>query len=175
MSTNMVQEEHEAIRCSNGNKDSLSWDDYKSMSFTKNVSCHINLIHRFMSALCQTLMATSFLGYQRGAEIRYWKHKRDVTKENSPESRNARYPILLLSKSKSCSILVPLFYRNLIIFYLKDTQFPKDGRAYYFIKSPITIETTTKTLLLSILDDGRCELCPPCDLESKINVIYLNA
>lgn len=32
-----LREEHEAIRCTNGNKDSLSWDDYKSMSFTRNV------------------------------------------------------------------------------------------------------------------------------------------
>ena len=55
----MVQGEHEAIRRTKGNKDSLSWDDYKSMSFTKNVSSNINLIHRFMSAFCQTLMATT--------------------------------------------------------------------------------------------------------------------
>lgn len=77
MSTDM-QEEHEAIRRTKGNNESLSWDDYRSMSFTKNVSSAVNLIHRFMSIFYQTLMATScsqnhvlcfFPGYQRDVEI----------------------------------------------------------------------------------------------------------
>jgi brassinosteroid-6-oxidase 1 len=32
-----LREEHEAIRRTKGNNESLSWDDYKSMAFTKNV------------------------------------------------------------------------------------------------------------------------------------------